>query len=114
MSPEPRPEPRPDARHRGLQQALALSHAVAAAAADGDVALALRLDAERAQVLQAARPTGDAVPADEHRLMEEMAALNAQAIGALQHRQRGIARTLDMLVTGQRAVRAYGATHPRR
>jgi hypothetical protein len=41
-------------------------------------------------------------------------ALNAQAIGALLHRQRGIARNLDMLVVGQRAVRAYGATRARR
>jgi hypothetical protein len=100
-----------DAARHGLRRALEISRALASAAADGDVELAVRLDAERLQVLEALRLAGSALGADEQVLLAQIAALNAQAIGALLHRQRGIARNLDMLVVGQRAVRAYGATH---
>jgi hypothetical protein len=102
------------AARRDLQRALEISQEVAAAAADGDVERAVRLDAERLGALEAARRAGTTIGADESRLLAEIAALNAEAIGNLLHRQRGLARNLDMLAVGQRAVRAYGATNARR
>jgi hypothetical protein len=103
-----------DAGRRELQRALEISQAVAAAAAEGDIEGAVRLDAERLRALEAARGTNSTLGADESQLLAQIAALNAQAIGDLLHRQRGVARNLDMLAVGQRAVRAYGATTARR
>jgi len=103
-----------DAGRGGLQRALEISQAVAAAAADGDVERAVRLDAERLKALEAARGACFMVGAEVGQILAEIAALNAQAIGNLLHRQRVLARNLDMLAVGQRAVRAYGATTARR
>ncbi len=104
----------PDAGRRGLQRALEISQAVAAAAADGDVEGAVRLDAERLKALEAVHSVRSLLGPEDGRLLAEIAALNAEAIGTLLHRQRGLARNLDMLAVGQRAVRAYGATNARR
>lgn len=103
-----------------LRGALELSHAVAAAADGGNLEATVRLDAERRRLLEAARRGLETlqlaerdVPA-ERDLLAEIRALNARAIGMLQHRQRATARDIDMLKVGRRAVRAYAATRMRR
>jgi len=97
-----------------LRAALELSHAVAAAADGGDSEAALRLDAERRRLLEAARHGLSLLEPDEHAMLAEIQSLNARALGLLQHRQRATARDLDMLSVGRRAVLAYAATRMRR
>jgi len=102
---------RPEARS-ALRRALEISRELAAAAALGDAVLAKRLDADRLQLLKAAR----ALPQTDGDLavLGEIGALNAQAIGSLQHGLRAAARDLDMMSVGRRAMRAYSATGLRR
>ncbi len=97
-----------------LQRALELSHDLAAIADSGEIEAAIRLDADRLQLLKAA--CGALRPADDHErgLLREINTLNAEAIGTLQHRQRAMARDLDMMSVGRRAMRAYSATGLRR
>ena len=97
-----------------LQRALELSRELATVAERGEIEAAIRLDADRLQLLKAA--SGMLRPADEHErgLLREINALNALAIGTLQHRQRAMARDLDMMSVGRRAMRAYSATGLRR
>ncbi len=97
-----------------LQRALELSHELAAIADSGEIEAAIRLDADRLQLLKAA--CGALRPADDHErgLLREINTLNAEAIGTLQHRQRAMARDLDMMSVGRRAMRAYSATGLRR
>ena len=96
-----------------LERALALSRELADAADSGDAALTQRLDAERHTLLKAAKAEGVEFGTADRALIREIAVLNSRALGALQHRQRAIARDLDMLIAGRRAVRAY-ATMPHR
>jgi len=97
-----------------LHAALALSHAVAAAADEGDAQAAMGLDTERRRLLEAARRGLSPLQPAERAVLAEIRALNQQALGQLQHRQRATARDLDMLAVGRRAVRAYAATRLRR
>jgi hypothetical protein len=97
-----------------LRGALELSHAVAAAADGGNLEATVRLDAERRRLLEAARRGLATLEPAERGVLAEIQALNAQAIGMLQHRQRATARDLDLLAVGRRAVRAYAATRMRR
>jgi hypothetical protein len=97
-----------------LERALALSHEVADAAESGDAATAERLDAELRALLQAAKAATPGFDTADRAMLAEIAALNARALGALQHRQRSLARDLDMLCAGRRAVRAYSAHYARR
>jgi len=96
-----------------LQRALELSRELAAVAESGDVDLAVRLDAERMQHLQAARRTLGQTDAGDRAILTEISSLNDQAIGFLQHRQRAKARAMDTVSVGRRAVRAYSATRLR-
>ncbi|MGO9331761.1 MAG: hypothetical protein ACLQJ0_27150 [Steroidobacteraceae bacterium] len=97
-----------------LQRALELSRELATIADSGEIEVTIRLDADRLQLLKAA--CGMLRPADDHErgLLREIIALNAVAIGTLQHRQRAMARDLDMMSVGRRAMRAYSATGLRR
>ena len=90
-----------------LRRALELSEELAAIADCGEVQLALRLDAERLQLLKSAvQPPSD----EDRRILRQIAALNDKAIGFLEHRRRCKARDLDMVSVGKRAVRAYAAS----
>jgi hypothetical protein len=97
-----------------LQRALEISRELAAVADRGEIEAAIRLDADRLQLLQAARGTISATDESERRLLDEINALNARAIGSLMHHQRTIARDLDMMAVGRRAVRAYAVNGQRR
>jgi hypothetical protein len=97
-----------------LQRALELSREVALLADHGDIQAATRLDAERLQLLKTARAALPAPDEQEQRLLEEINTLNAVALGALQHRQRAMARDMDMMSVGRRAMRAYSVTGQRR
>ncbi len=93
-----------------LRGALELSHAVAAAADAGDLENMVRLDTERRGLLAAARRGLVTLEPVDRDLLAEIEALNAQALGLVQHRQRATARDLDMLAVGRVAVRAYAPT----
>jgi hypothetical protein len=103
-----------DVATAALERALALSRDLADAADSGDAAVTQRLDAERRMLLESARADridfGDA----DRAMLREIAVLNSRALGALQHRQRAMARDLDMLSVGRRAVRAYATMQYRR
>jgi hypothetical protein len=51
-------------------------------------------------------------PLDEkdRSVLREIAALNDQALGLLEHRRRAKGRDMDMLAVGRRALRAYSST----
>jgi hypothetical protein len=93
-----------------LDQALALSHKLLAAAESGDAATAAGLDAERLPLLESARREMAAVGAEQRRVLDEIATLNDRAIGQLEHRLRRMERDLDTASAGRRALRAYSAT----
>lgn len=97
-----------------LQRALEISRELATVADRGELEAAIRLDADRLQLLKAARSALPQLDAHEQRLLGEINALNALALGALQHRQRAMARDMDMIAVGRRAMRAYTVTGPRR
>lgn len=96
-----------------LRRGLEISREVAALAESGDVARALALDAERRELLRAARVELHPLNESERSLLKEIGALNDRAIGFLEHRLRGKARELDMVSVGRRALRAYSATGQR-
>ncbi len=104
---------RPHGRE-ALERALALSREVAALADHGDIDAATRLDAERLQLLKTARAALREPDEQEKRLIDEINTLNSLALGALQHRQRAMARDMDMMAVGRRAMRAYSVTGQRR
>jgi hypothetical protein len=97
-----------------LQRALQLSRELAQVAEGGDLGLAVRLDAERMQLLKSAR--GALQPLDElcRASLREIDALNDRALGFLEHRRRAKGRDMDMLAVGRRAMRAYTDTQMRR
>lgn len=97
-----------------LQRALQISRELAAIADSGRIEVAIRLDAERLELLKAARAALPTTDPQERSLLDEINALNAQAMGALQHRQRAMARDMDMMAVGRRAMRAYSTTGLRR
>jgi hypothetical protein len=97
-----------------LDQALALSHKLLAAAESGDAAAAAGLDAERLPLLESARLGMAVVGAEQRQMLDEITALNDRAIGQLTHRLRGLERDLDAAAAGRRALLAYSATRPLR
>ncbi|MGA2779816.1 MAG: hypothetical protein ABSF94_19845 [Steroidobacteraceae bacterium] len=97
-----------------LQRALQVSRELAAIADSGQIEAAIRLDADRLELLKAVRAALPTTDAQERGLLDEIYALNAQAMGSLQHRQRAMARDMDMMAVGRRAMRAYSATGLRR
>ena len=92
-----------------LQRAAEISRELLAIADNGDLRQTQSLDAERLQLLVSAKRSFGVMTPEEHRLLREIADLNNQAIGLLEHRQRRNERDLDMLSVGKRAMRAYGA-----
>ncbi|HMD74106.1 MAG TPA: hypothetical protein VKG05_09625 [Steroidobacteraceae bacterium] len=96
-----------------LQRALEISRELAAVADRGKIEAAIQLDADRLQLLKAARCALTQPDEQERRLLDEINVLNARAIGALMHHQRTMARDLDMMAAGRRAMRAYAVNGQR-
>ncbi len=94
--------------HEALEQAIALSRELAAAAARGDSVAVVALDRARRGLLESVVATGRPLDAAARRLMHEVAALNRQSIGAMEHQRRIMQRQLDGVLIGRRAVSAYG------
>ncbi len=90
-----------------LERALQLSEQLAALADGGDVSLAVRLDAERLQLLKSVRAALHPMDERSRSILSEIAALNDRTLGLLEHRRRAKGRDMDMAAVGRRAVAAY-------
>jgi hypothetical protein len=97
-----------------LQRALEISRELAAVADGGDLALTLSLDAERLQLLKSARAALQPLDEKDRSMLREIAALNDQALGFVEHRRRAKGRDMDTLAVGRRALRAYSDTRTQR
>ena len=93
-----------------LERALDISRELAADTDRGEVRSTASLDAERRQLLQFVRGALQPLNAGAREVLREIAQLNARAIGHLEHRKRSLARDMDLVVVGRRAVRAYSST----
>ena len=102
-----------DAR-AALERALELSRELVAVARLGDVAAAVNLDASRLELLKSAREAVRTTPMDDRELLQEIAQLNDEAIGCLEHHRRRKARDMDMASVGRRALLAYSPTRLQR
>jgi hypothetical protein len=99
--------------HALLVRALKLSHDIVSAAETADARGLMALDADRLQLiesfrLEVRRQSGRSVSAADQGALNEIAALNDRALGAMEHHRRGKGRELDMAAVGRRAVQAYG------
>ena len=90
-----------------LECALKLSGQILALADGGDVREAVRLDAERVQLLKSARAALHPLDERSRALVRDLTALNDRAVGLMQHRLRAKGREIDMARTGRRAGAAY-------
>ena len=97
-----------------LQRALEISQELVAVADGGDLGLTVSLDAERRQLIESARAALQPVDENNRTVLREIAALNDRALGHLEHRRRAMARDMDMLAIGRRAMLAYSNTRVRR
>jgi hypothetical protein len=93
-----------------LERALKLSRDLLAAAERGDVRGAVSLDAERLQLLKSARAGALALSDEGRSWLREIALLNDQSIGHLEHHRRIKGRQMDVVAVGRRAVNAYANT----
>jgi hypothetical protein len=93
-----------------LERALELSRELLAVAELGDVAAAVDLDAARLELLKSACETPRTTSMTDRDLLQEIAQLNDQAIGCLEHHRRRKARDMDMASVGRRALIAYSPT----
>ena len=90
-----------------LECALRLSEQIVALADGGDVSEAVRLDAERRQLLESARAALHPLDERSRLLVRDITALNDRSAGLMQHRLRAKGREIDMARVGRRAVAAY-------
>lgn len=97
-----------------LRRALQLSRELKAVADQGDAQAAMRLDAERLELLKFARQGASAPDADERLMLQEIAQLNDESLGLLEHRRRSKGRQLDTVAVGRRALIAYSSTRMHR
>lgn len=98
-----------------LRRAVDLSRELKAAADRGDVQAAMRLDVARLELLKFARQeAAGAFGADERRMLKEIAQLNDESLGLLEHLRRSKGRQLDMAAVGRRALIAYSSTRLQR
>ena len=98
-----------DQASSALERALELSRAVLAAADRGEGEAVLSIDAERLQLLKSARRSANAFDASQRMLIREIAALNAESIGALEHQRQLKGREIEQAAVGRRAVKAYAS-----
>ncbi|MGC2029489.1 MAG: hypothetical protein WA642_05690 [Steroidobacteraceae bacterium] len=98
-----------------LRRAVDLSRELKAAADKGDTQSAMRLDVARLELLKfARREAAGAIGVDERLMLQEIAQLNDESLGLLEHHRRSKGRQLDMAAVGRRAVAAYATTRVRR
>ena len=97
-----------------LELAIDLSQQLLAAADQADLQALARLDAERLRLLQSVRLERHNLSDGDRLALRQVAALNDQAIGLMEHRRRSTERALDMAAVGRRAVAAYSTTRLQR
>jgi hypothetical protein len=90
-----------------LARALELSRELLAAADRGDSQAAASIDATRLELLKSARSSAVLLDAHERQLLQDIASLNDQSIGRLEHHRRIKGRQLDVATVGRRAIAAY-------
>ena len=90
-----------------LDRALQMSRELLDAAHRGDSQAAASLDAERLQLLKFLRRGTEALDEHGRGVLRDIALLNDQSIGHLEHHRRIKGRELDMAAVGRRAVAAY-------
>ena len=97
-----------------LASAIDVSRQLLAAAGSGDSRTVAILDLQRLQLLKSARTIMSAPSPRERAMLQEIALLNDQSIGQMEHHRRIKGRQLDVAVAGRRAIYAYaGMRHPR-
>jgi hypothetical protein len=97
-----------------LRRAVELSRELKAAADKGDMPSAVRLDVARLELLKFARREAATIGADERLMLQEIAQLNDESLGLLEHLRRSKGRQLDMVAVGRRALTAYSSTRMQR
>jgi hypothetical protein len=95
-----------------LKRALELSQELLEIADSGEVARVISLDAERLRLIKSARHAPTAMTEKDQAVLRQIADLNAQSLGRMEHRFRAKCRDMDMLAAGRRALRAYGDYRP--
>ena len=98
------------AGREALEQALALSHKLLAAADESKLTEVAILDAERLRLLQSVRLERDNLSDGDRQMLRQVAELNDRAIGLVEHQRRIKEREMDLAAVGRRAVSAYSTT----
>lgn len=104
--------PGPPAARAALERALALSRQVLEAAESGEAEAVIRLDAERQGLIKSVRHAQSAMSEEDRAVLRQIADLNDQSLGRMEHRLRAKCRDMDMLAAGRRALRAYADHRP--
>ncbi len=95
-----------------LQSALEISRELLELADRGEVERVISLDAERLRLLKSARQALTPMTEKDRAVLRQIADLNAQSLGRMEHRFRAKCRDMDMLAAGRRALRAYSNQRP--
>lgn len=101
-----------DGAHAALERALELSRQVLEAADRGEADEVIRLDAERQGLLKSFRQAQSVMTEEDRAVLRQIADLNDQSLGRMEHRLRAKCRDMDMLAAGRRALRAYAHHRP--
>jgi hypothetical protein len=108
-----RSEPRSrEAALAALQRALELSQELLDIADSGEAERVISLDAERLRLIKSARQALTPLNEKDRAVLRQIADLNAQSLGRMEHRFRAKCRDMDMLAAGKRALRAYSNQRP--
>jgi molybdenum-dependent DNA-binding transcriptional regulator ModE len=100
--------------HPDLAAAVALSHDVVEAADRGQLDVLAELDARRLQLLRSFRLLARHIGPVDRAMLREIASLNQQALGLVEHQRRIKGRAMDMAALGRRAVNAYASNQASR
>jgi hypothetical protein len=90
-----------------LERALELSRQLLQAAESGEAEQVIRLDAERLGLIKSVRHALAPMTDEDRAVIRQIADLNDQSLGRMEHRLRARCRDMDMLSAGRRALRAY-------
>ena len=90
-----------------LERALKLSQELLEIADSGEPDRVISLDAERLRLIKSARQALMPLNEKDRAVFRQIAHLNAQSVGRMEHRFRAKCRDMDMLAAGKRALRAY-------
>jgi hypothetical protein len=95
-----------------LHRALEISEELLQVAERGEVERVISLDAERRRLIQSARQALMPMNDEDRAVLRQIADLNAESLGRMEHRFRAKCRDMDMLAAGRRALRAYSNHRP--